>query len=118
MKILTFERIKAQLRLDDEQAEAERDLLEMYGESAETAVFNLMNRTYQNVVETYGEVPTPIAHAALLLVDHYYKHRSPGDPQSLSTVPYGFDLLIKSYMKLSSDSDYGNNKYNGTRRCL
>lgn len=114
MKILTFERIKAQLRLDDEQAEAERDLLEMYGESAETALFNLMNRTYQNVVETYGEVPTPIAHAALLLVDHYYKHRSPGDPQSLSTVPYGFDILVKPYMRLA---DYNNNENNNNNGC-
>ena len=35
MRYLTFEQIKAQLRLDDVQADMERDLLEMYGEAAE-----------------------------------------------------------------------------------
>ena len=35
MKYLTFEQIKAQLRLDDAQATEEHDLLELYGEAAE-----------------------------------------------------------------------------------
>ncbi|MBQ2003306.1 MAG: phage gp6-like head-tail connector protein, partial [Bacteroidaceae bacterium] len=47
MKYLTFEQIKAQLRLDDEQAELEKDLLEDYGEAAEDTVLNICNRTLE-----------------------------------------------------------------------
>lgn len=101
MKYLTFEQIKAQLRLDDEQAELERELLEMYGDSAEQTVLNLLNRTVTDVFEQYGCIPRPLVHATLLLVDNAYKERSPISPQSMSTVPYAFDLMLKPYMKLS-----------------
>ena len=101
MKYLTFEQIKAQLRLDDEQATDEHDLLEMYGESAEETVLNLLNRTVTDVYEQYGTIPKPLVHATLMLVDNAYKERSPISPQNMSLVPYTFDLLLKPYMKLS-----------------
>lgn len=101
MKFLTIEQIKAQLRLDDQQAELERDLLEMYGDSAEQTVLNLLNRTVTDVFEQYGCIPRPLVHATLMLVDNAYKERSPISPQSMSTVPYAFDLMLKPYMKLS-----------------
>ena len=114
MKYLTFEQIKAQLRLDDEQAELEKDLLEMYGESAEETVLNLLNRTMENIFEQYGRVPTPILHATLLLVDNAYKERSPISPQSMSTVPYAFDLMLKPYMRMTTDNvNNNNNGYGG-----
>ena len=101
MKFLTFDQIKAQLRLDDEQAELERTLLEMYGESAEETVLNLLNRTVTDVYEKYGTIPKPLVNAALMVVDNAYKERSPISPQNMSAVPYTFDLLLKPYMKLS-----------------
>ena len=107
MKFLTFDRIKQQLRLDDAQAEMEGDLLTMYGESAEEVVMNTIRRDYQNIMETYGAVPAPIIHAALMLVDVSYQHRSPVSSQNMSTVPYTFDLLVKPYMRLST-SDINN----------
>ena len=117
MKYLTFEQLKAQLRLDDEQAELERTLLEMYGESAEETVLNLLNRTETNVREQYGCIPKPIVHATLLLVDNSYKERSPISPQSMSAVPYAFDLMLKPYIRLTTnDNDYGNNNTYG-RHC-
>lgn len=116
MKYLTFEQIKAQLRLDDEQAELERTLLEMYGESAEDAVLNLLNRTMEDVIEQYGKVPNPIVHAALMLVDNAYKERSPISPQSMSVVPYAFDLMLKPYMRLTTDNVNNNNNGYG-RHC-
>ena len=116
MKYLTFEQIKAQLRLDDEQAELERTLLEMYGESAEDAVLNLLNRTMEDVIEQYGKVPNPIVHAALMLADNAYKERSPISPQSMSVVPYAFDLMLKPYMRLTTDNVNNNNNGYG-RHC-
>lgn len=42
MKYITFEQIKAQLRLDDTQAELERIRLEGMAEAAEEAVLAIM----------------------------------------------------------------------------
>ena len=100
MKFLTFDQIKAQLRLDDEQAEEERDILELYGESAEDAVLSLVRRNMANLVETYGRIPKQIVQATLMLVAISYQHREPASQQNMYAVPYTFDLLIKSYMRL------------------
>ena len=43
MEIITFEQIKDQLRLDDDQAAQERDLLLEYGEAAEETVLDLID---------------------------------------------------------------------------
>ena len=100
MKFLTFDQIKAQLRLDDEQAEEERDILVLYGESAEDAVLSLVRRNMANLVETYGRVPKQIVQATLMLVAISYQHREPASQQNMYAVPYTFDMLIKSYMRL------------------
>lgn len=111
MKFLTFQEIKAQLRIDDEQATEEHDLLEMYGESAEDAILDLCCRSYTDVVETYGGVPVKLKHAALLLVDHFYQNRGVASQQSLASVPYSFDILVKHYMRLTTSSATNNNEY-------
>lgn len=102
MEFLTFDMIKMQLRLDDTQAQAEHDILCMYGESAEDTVMNTLNRTVEDLVEVYGHVPAPVKHAALMLTDVSYQHRSPVSPQNMSIVPYTYDLLLKPYMKLTT----------------
>ena len=100
MKYLTIEQIKQQLRLDDQQVFDEHDLLELYGDSAEDTVLNILNRTMEDVIEQYGRIPAALRHATLMLVDNAYKERSPITPQNMSTVPYAFDLLVKPYMHL------------------
>lgn len=102
MKFLTFDMIKAQLRLDDEQARMEHDLLCDYGEAAEDTVLNICNRTLEDIIEQYGKVPASIRRVALMLVDSQYKERSPISPQNMSVVPYTFDLMLKPYMRLTS----------------
>jgi hypothetical protein len=102
MKFITFEQIKAQLRLDDEQAEMEHDMLCDYGESAEETVLNTLNRTLEDIVEQHGCIPMPIKRATLMLVDNAYKERSPVSPQNMLPVPYSLDMLLKPYMRLTS----------------
>jgi hypothetical protein len=102
MKFLTFDQIKAQLRLDDAQATEEHDLLELYGDAAEDMVLNILNRTMEDVVEQYGNMPKALVHAGLMLVAQSYQYREPASPQNLYTVPYAFDLLLKPYMKLTT----------------
>ena len=100
MKWLTLEEIKAQLRIEPGFT-AEDTLLNGYGNSAESTVLNHLNRTYYDLLEQYGSVPQPIIDASKMLVDVWYKHRSPVEALSMSIVPYTFDLLIKPYMKLA-----------------
>ena len=103
MKYLTFEQIKAQLRLNDEQAELERTLLEMYGDAAEDAVLTIIRRPLRNVKQVYGHVPKKLILVTLLLVDEWYQHRASAEPGSLSPVPYAFDLMLKPMMRLAGE---------------
>lgn len=104
---LTFDKIKAQLRLDDEQAEYEQDLLMAYGEAAEEAVLDLIRRSYLNVLLTFGGVPKKLEIVSLMLVDNLYKERAPSSTVNLSTVPYSFDLMLKPLMRLTGEDEYG-----------
>ena len=99
MKWLTLERIKQQCRIEPDFTE-EDEVLEMYGGSAEETVLNVLNRTYEDIVESYGKIPMPVVHASLMLVDLSYQNRSPISSQNMYQVPYTFDLLLKPYMKL------------------
>lgn len=106
MKWLTFELIKAQLRLDDEQAELEHALLELYGEAAEETILAMTNRTEASLRTVGGgNIPSRAVQASLLLVDLSYKERSPASPQNMSMVPYSFDLLLKPLMRLTVGGD-------------
>jgi len=112
MKWLTLELIKKQCRIEQDFTD-EDDILEMYGESAEKTVLDVINRDYTEVIEQWGEVPKPLVHASLLLVSQSYQHREPSSVQNLYTVPYAFDMKVKPYMKLANDSNENknNNKY-------
>ena len=102
MKWLTLDTIKKQIRIEPEMT-MEDDLLEAYGESSEETVLNYINRSFEEVMETYGKVPAPLVQASLMLVDVGYQYRNPLSTQSMSVVPYGnIDMLLKPYMRLAS----------------
>ncbi len=104
MKWLTIDYIKQHSRLDFSD---EDSVLDLYGSAAEETVLNYLNRTYQELLEQYGEVPAPIRQATLLLVDHSYTQRSPASAQNMSIVPYSFDILVKPYMRLTGTMSRG-----------
>ena len=99
MKWLKIDDIKQHLRIDFDCEDA---VLELYGAAAEGTVLNYLRRTYDELMELYGEVPAPIRLATLMLVDNSYQHRSPASPTNMYYVLYGFDKLIKPYMKLAN----------------
>jgi len=111
MKFINFDQIKAQLRLDDAQASAEHDILELYGEAAEEMVLNTCNRTLTDIYEQYGMIPKALVQAALMLVAQSYQHREPASQLNMYAVPYSFDLLLKPYMRLTSETNENNNGY-------
>lgn len=110
LRWLTLNDIKDQCRIEREFND-EDNLLQEYGEEAEDTVLNLTNRSYEDLVEQFGKVPTPLRRAALMLVDLWYQHRSPIENVSISDVPYTFDLLIKRYMRLSVNENNNTKKY-------
>ena len=114
MKWLTLDWIKKHSRID---FDCEDTLLELYGESAEDTVLNVIARSYTEVIEQYGEVPKPLYVASLMLVETSYTQRAPISQQNMYAVPYAFDMMVKPYMKLAS-GDYGqnNNEY-GNKHC-
>ena len=104
MKFLTLKQIKAQCRIEEDFT-LEDTKLTLYGDSAEQAIFNMCQRPYEDFIETYGVIPQDVVHAALLLVTASYEHNAAVSMQNLSMVPYGFDMLIKPYMRLASATD-------------
>ena len=112
MKWLTLDKIKAQLRIDPSFT-LEDEILTMYGESAEDSVLDIIRRSYTEVMEKYGTVPTPLVHASLMLVDLSYKERGPVSSQNLYQVPYAIDFKLKPYMKLSDEDEQTNNTQYG-----
>lgn len=103
MKFLTFEQIKAQLRLDDEQAELERMRLEGMAMAAEEAVLTIMRRSLMDVILTYNGLPQRLIQVTLLLVDEWYQRRSSVEQGQLSPVPYAFDFMLKPMMRLTGN---------------
>ena len=100
MKWLTLEWIKKHSRID---FDCEDELLELYGEDAEQTVLNIINRSFDDLIEQYGEAPKPLYVAALMLVEVSYTQRAPISQQNMYVVPYAFDMKIKPYMKLADN---------------
>ena len=99
MKWLTLERIKQQCRIEQDFHE-EDDWLAGVGEAEEDTMLEILGRSYEDLIETYGKVPTPIVQATLELVDKSYQYRSAINPQQMYLVPYSIDYRIRPYMKL------------------
>lgn len=110
MKWLTIDYIKQHSRIE---YDCEDSLLEMYGNSAEETVLNYLNRSYEDVLSEWGQIPGPVMQASLMLVDTWYANRSPVSPFSMSIVPYAFDMLLKPYIRLTDSTDINNNNRYG-----
>lgn len=97
MKYLTLDYIKAHSRID---YDCEDDLIEQYGEAAEETILDLINRSYEDLVETYGKVPARVMQATFEIADNLIQHRAPAEQVNLSFVPYNFELMLKSFIVL------------------
>ena len=98
MKWLKIDYIKKHSRID---FDCEDDLLELYGNAAEETVLNICRRTQEDLIEEYGDVPDALRVASLMLVEVSYTNRAPVSAQSMSIVPYAFDMMVKPYVRLA-----------------
>lgn len=102
---LTLTKIKAQLRIETDFTDEDEYLVDL-GEAAEEAVLTYCGLTHEDFCNEYGAVPAMVRKASLLLVDTWYKHRSPSDNLQLSAVPYGnVDFMLKPYMRLATKTE-------------
>ena len=104
MKWLELDDIKRQLRIELDYTDEDQELTD-YGNSAEDTVLNICNRTYDDFIDNYGEIPQPIREASLLLVCASYEHRSAVTQYQMYSVGYAFDMKVKPYMRLTSATD-------------
>ena len=110
MKWLTLERIKQQLRIEPDFHD-EDDLLEEYGETAEDAILEVLNRSYEELYEVYGRIPAPVIQVSRMLVASLYKDREKDLVQEAHDNKTFF-FLLKPYMRLTSkENEYNNNRY-------
>ena len=100
LKWLTLADIKAQCRIKPDNT-LEDTLLTLYGAAAEQALLNACDRTYENLTEQYGGVPSDLYVAGLMLANHLYEHRGPTSNVSLSVIPYALDMFWKPYAILA-----------------
>ncbi len=100
MKFLTLEQIKQQCRIEQD-FDLEDDILELYGTSAEASILSLTRRTYEDMYETYGEIPAPVRHCALMMVASAYQTREAWTAQKLEAAP-SLSFMLKPYCKLAN----------------
>ena len=99
MKWLTLPEIKEQLRIEADFT-LEDQKLTMYGDSAEEVLMEVTRRTYDDFIENYGKIPTPIREVSLMLVTVSYETGSAVSQQQLYSNPT-FDMKVKPYMRLA-----------------
>lgn len=109
MKWLTLDKIKAQCRIEPDFHD-EDDLLEEYGETAEDAILEVLNRSYEELYEVYGRIPAPVSQASRMLVASLYKDREKDLVQEARDNKT-FAFLLKPYMRLTSKENINNNRY-------
>lgn len=97
MNILTLEFVKEHSRII---GDCEDQIIDVYATSAETTVLNHINRSLDEILEEYGEVPAPILHAMCLLADDGYKNRGLESPKDV--MPGTIDRLLLPYVKLAN----------------
>lgn len=76
-----------------------------YGAAAEQALLNACDRTYESLIEDFGEVPSDLYVAGLMLANHLYEHRGPTSNVSLSSIPYTLDTFWKPYAILATKKE-------------
>ena len=98
LKFLTLDIIKEQANIDTGFHDDD-DYLKLLGRAAERKLFGDICRTYEEVVEKWGEWPEDLTLAALLLTSHWYKYRENAENASISVVPYTYEVLYWPYRK-------------------
>ena len=97
MRYTNIEDLKKNARIDGDE---ENEYLEECCITAEAIVLEILNRTFEDIVEKYGVVPPPVRHATLMLATYYYNNREPDKGANNALCPDNVEILLKPYMVL------------------
>ena len=94
-----LEEMKTHLRVDFDDDDA---YIERLGKTALSQIINSTGRSVEELKDmNNGEFPMELQQAALQLVDLWYKERSAVSAINKIAVPYGLELLVKPFTKLT-----------------
>ena len=105
MKWMDLNYLKTHSRILDDCDDA---LLEQYGTAAEEFLLTYIARTYENLLDIYGEIPPQLFVAVQMLVENMYQNRSMISQAHYSYVDYTFDALIADFMRHTEESPIQN----------
>lgn len=95
--IITLSQAKKQLNIESDFEDDDELITELI-EVSETVISNDINRLLVDVLDVNGLVPSPLKHAAKILVAHFYKHREiTVESVKLENVPISYKYLINAY---------------------
>lgn len=103
LKFLTLDLIKDQANIEADNHDHDTYLM-LLGRAAERKLFGDICRTYDEVLNKWGEWPEDLTLAALLLTSNWYKYREPAENASVSVVPYTYEALYYQYRKSTYSS--------------
>ena len=107
MKWMNINYLKQHSRIDYDCEDA---LLEQYGTAAEGFCLDRMGRTYENLLDIYGEIPARLYECVQLLVDNMYQYRTMVSMNNMSIVPYTFESMIANFMRHTKETPIQNEK--------
>ena len=93
---ITLDRIKKHLNIDNYFEDDDEYLL--YLESvAETVVEQHIDKNLSDLLDTNGELPTPLVHAMLLLIGNMYNNRESVTTGFALEVPLSYSYILDLY---------------------
>lgn len=105
MKWMEVNYLKTHSRIDYDCEDA---LLEQYGEAAENFLLTYIRRTYDNILDIYGEIPAQLFVAVQMLVENMYQNRSMISMTHMSYVDYTFDAIVSDFMRHTDETPIQN----------
>ena len=105
MKWMDINYLKAHSRIDYDCEDA---LLEQYGTAAEEFLLTYIRRTYDNLIDIYGEIPAQLFVAVQMLVENMYQNRSMITMTHMSSVDYTFDALVADFVRHTDETPIQN----------
>lgn len=97
LRILDFQEVKLNSKIETNE---EDPIVLRKCKTAEDSILKVLNRTLEDLIEEYGEVPSPVYDACMCMVEHLYQHRGPTSALALHDIPYTIDFMVKPYIKL------------------
>lgn len=105
MKWMEINYLKTHSRID---YDCEDTLLDQYGEAAEIFLLTYIRRTYDNILDIYGEIPAQLFVAVQMLVENMYQNRSMISMAHMSYVDYTFDAIVSDFMRHTDETPIQN----------